>query len=100
MRKYLLAILIIAFWPGIANAQHADEFETVTVPANINMANNFWHRIFLGKHYRQQWITPVKMKILNLPQNGYSVLQEGGSRETFNLRLSDSTGREFVARSI
>ena len=55
---------------------------------------------FFGAHYRKEWYAPVKVPVFDIKQKGLTVIKEGGSRQTINLRLKDSTGREFVLRSI
>ncbi len=55
-----------------------------------------------GKHYRREWITPVKVKIayLDTLAGGLSPYQRGGGRQTKTLRLWDENKKEYVLRSI
>ncbi|MDP9077449.1 MAG: outer membrane protein assembly factor [Bacteroidota bacterium] len=60
------------------------------------------HRFLLGEDYRKLWATPVKMKIFHLSQEkgGLKILQTGGGMQTKSLRLQDSSGQEWVLRTI
>lgn len=82
------------------NAQNIIAKDSVLLAAEANCSQNIFHRILLGKHYRPLWKTPVTVRKLDLENSGYKIIREGGSRETFNLRLTDSLGRQFVARSV
>jgi hypothetical protein len=60
------------------------------------------HRFWLGDSYRKLYNTPVKMRVMNLQDEfgGLSIVKLGGGMQTQSLRLRDSTGREWVLRSI
>lgn len=60
------------------------------------------HRFWLGDSYRELYNTPVKMRIMDLRTElgGLAVVKLGGGMQTQSLRLRDSTGREWVLRSI
>lgn len=60
------------------------------------------HNFFWGKHYRDEWSTPVKIKTVYLDtlMGGLHPVEKGGGRQTKTLRLKDKSGKEFVLRSI
>ncbi|MEN5378643.1 hypothetical protein [Sphingobacterium kitahiroshimense] len=60
------------------------------------------HRFWLGDSYRELYNTPVKMRVMHLQKElgGLTVVKLGGGMQTQSLRLRDSTGREWVLRSI
>ncbi len=60
------------------------------------------HRFWFGESYRKLWAAPVKLKVLYLPteKGGLSILQKGGGLQTKSLRLRDTTGKEWVIRTI
>ncbi len=60
------------------------------------------HRFFFGESYRQLWATPVKMKIFNFAKEkgGLKIVEKGGGRQTKSLRLQDSTGQQWVLRTV
>ena len=55
-----------------------------------------------GSHYRKEWSTPVKVKIVKLDTlaGGLVPYEKGGGRQSKSLRLRDKNGREYVLRSI
>ena len=59
-------------------------------------------RVFLGTNYRNEWQQPVKAQVLDITKEagGLKPLQRGGGHQTKSLRLADSTGKEYVLRSI
>ena len=60
------------------------------------------HRFWFGESHRKLWATPVKLRILNLSKErgGLKIVQRGGGLQTKSLRLRDSTGQEWVLRTI
>jgi hypothetical protein len=72
-----------------------------TVVAGEEYKASSFKKIFLGKHYRAEWTTPVKVRILNLDTlGGLTPMEQGGGRQTKTLRLKSASGREYVLRSI
>jgi hypothetical protein len=55
-----------------------------------------------GEHYRKEWATPVRFKIVMLDTlaGGLKPYESGGGRQSKSLRLKDKDGREYVLRSI
>lgn len=60
------------------------------------------HRFFLGENYRALWAAPVKLKVFRLEdeKGGLKILKKGGGLQTMSLRLQDSTGQQWVLRTI
>ena len=60
------------------------------------------HRLFLGKNYRKEWGAEVKHKVFDIgkEKGGLKILQRGGGHQTMSLRLQDSTGKQWVLRSV
>ena len=61
-----------------------------------------FHNFFWGKHYRQEWTTPVKVPVIDLDHfaGGLTAIEQGGGRQTRTLRLQDKNGKQYVLRSI
>lgn len=61
-----------------------------------------WHRRIFGENYRKEWATPTRLPLLHLSQlqGGLKPLQRGGGMQTVSLRLADSSGKEWVLRSV
>lgn len=57
---------------------------------------------FLGSHYRQEWITPVKVPYLDLrtQEGGLTPIQKGGGNQTISLRLLNKDSIQYVLRSV
>ncbi|WP_073141027.1 BamA/TamA family outer membrane protein [Chryseolinea serpens] len=60
------------------------------------------HERLLGANYRAAWAQPIDVPVFDIgaEQGGLKVVQKGGGMQTLSLRLQDSTGREFVLRSV
>ncbi|MCU7550365.1 outer membrane protein assembly factor [Chitinophagaceae bacterium LB-8] len=60
------------------------------------------HRFFFGENYRKLWATPVKLRVFKLleEKGGLQIVERGGGMQTKSLRLKDSSGREWVLRSV
>ncbi|WP_448697515.1 hypothetical protein ACFGVR_12595 [Mucilaginibacter sp. AW1-3] len=61
-----------------------------------------FHKTLLGKNYRNVWALPVKMKVFHLEteKGGLKITGTGGGNQTSSLQLVDSTGQEWVLRSV
>lgn len=97
-RIYIISILLAC---GLSiNAQEVDSINTAVAPEYDEVSK--LHRFFLGESYRKLYNTPVRMRVLNLAteKGGLSIVKLGGGMQTQSLRLVDSTGREYVLRSI
>ncbi|MES1225427.1 MAG: hypothetical protein ABUT20_58650, partial [Bacteroidota bacterium] len=60
------------------------------------------HRVFFGENYRREWAYKTKLPVIKLSQvqGGLTPLQRGGGHQSLSLRLQDSTGKEWVLRSV
>lgn len=58
--------------------------------------------IWLGKHYRSSWTTPVNVPELDMDTTfqGLTILRKGGGRQTTSLKMRAGNGREYVFRSV
>lgn len=74
----------------------------IIIVAGKQYATNEKHRERWGEHYRQEWNTPVKVRIamLDTLAGGLTPYQAGGGRQSKTLRLKDKNDREYVLRSI
>jgi hypothetical protein len=76
--------------------------DSVTVAANVKMRGNALKRFLMGRNYRAEWTTPLTVPVLDLAkeQGGLKPKRQGGGKQTKSLRVEDSTGKEWVLRSI
>lgn len=61
-----------------------------------------FYRFLFGENYRNAWAVPVKLPVLHLSQmqGGLKVRKLGGGQQTVSMRLKDSTGYQYVLRSV
>ncbi len=93
------------FQPGreAVAAPAAEEF-----PANATLAPAPYYKAgafktwLLGSNYREEWTTDVTLPVINIrsEKGGLTPTQRGGGMQSRSLRLEDSSGREWVLRSI
>ncbi|MBA2745086.1 MAG: BamA/TamA family outer membrane protein, partial [Flavisolibacter sp.] len=76
--------------------------DSVLVAANPKLVAGGLKSLFLGKNYREEWTTPIRVPVLNLgtEQGGLTPEKQGGGKQTRSLRLEDKNGKEWVLRSI
>ncbi len=60
------------------------------------------HEFFLGEHWRDLWITPINVEILDLHKfaGGLTPLKKGGGFQTKSLRLTGNDGKIWKFRSM
>jgi hypothetical protein len=73
----------------------------LVVPGEIYKAGNF-HETLLGKNYRDEWTTPIKVPVLNLRtfHGGLKPDKKGGGAQTVSLRFDAADGSAWVFRSV
>lgn len=78
----------------------ADSVITIAVDKSLEVGK--FKQIFLGKHYRDAWTTPVRVPLIDLrtEQGGLEILKKGGGFQTKSLRLRNPKGEEFSLRSV
>ncbi|MBL0744373.1 BamA/TamA family outer membrane protein [Chryseolinea lacunae] len=76
--------------------------KVVRVKASEQYAASKTHERLLGANYRSAWGQEIDVPVFDIAteQGGLKIVQKGGGMQTLSLRLEDSTGREFVLRSI
>lgn len=92
---------IQAYPPGGPVA--ADAMDSIIRPASKKYSNmNFIKRLFLGRNYRKEWATPVKMPVFDVTKvnGGFTIGELGGGQQTKSLRLKDKNGIEWVLRTV
>src|SRR5947209_5264934 len=75
--------------------------DSVTAITSIKYRDpSFLKKIFMGKNYRKEWETPVRLPVLNLTTLGLTVKELGGGKQTKSLRLADRDSVEWALRSV
>lgn len=100
--KFLLTgALCFIFSVGFSQSLLTQDSIKVAIEPEYNKVSGV-HRFLLGENYRSLWSTPVKMKVFHIAteKGGLKILQLGGGMQTKSLRLQDSSGKEWVLRTI
>lgn len=102
-----LALAILAIAPQrSSHAQPAPprvvSKDSVSYAAGTHYDASSFERFFLGNTYRDLWMKPVRVPVLNLRTyaGGLVPLKEGGGKQTKNLRLAARDGSEYVFRLV
>ncbi|WCT11418.1 BamA/TamA family outer membrane protein [Mucilaginibacter jinjuensis] len=102
LRKLYISIILTGTFCTAFGQSHiiGDSIKVAIKPGYDSVSKS--QRFFFGENYRSLWATPVKMKVFRLEneKGGLKILQKGGGMQTKSLRLQDSTGQEWVIRTI
>ncbi len=76
--------------------------DSVTVIGSGKFKSSGFRHFLLGKNYRREWRTELRVGVLNLGTTfgGLTPLRRGGGHQTKSLRLEDANGKQYVLRSI
>lgn len=76
--------------------------DSVTLAAAPYFKAGPFKRMLFGKNYREEWTTPVTVPVISISElsGGLQPTRRGGGMQSRSLRLEDSSGREYVLRSI
>ncbi|HEX8315864.1 MAG TPA: metallophosphoesterase, partial [Flavisolibacter sp.] len=72
--------------------------DSVVIAANPKLRGSFFKNLFIGKNYRDEWTTPVKVPVLDFA--GLTPEKQGGGKQTRSLRVEDAAGKEWSLRSV
>ncbi len=99
---FVLVVIIICSEKLNAQVTTASDNTKITIPASEKYHKSGLYRFFWGKHYRDEWHTPVTMPIvlLDTMYGGLKPYQVGGSRQTKSIRVTDKNNREYAFRSL
>lgn len=72
-----------------------------TRASNRYEAGPFKMKLF-GENYREAWRREINVPVFDITKEkgGLKIVKQGGGQQTLSLRLADSTGREYVIRSV
>lgn len=104
MRPYFLLFFIAA--SVVVHAQATASYglflpDSVTsVPSLRYQQQSFFHRFFMGRNYRQQWQTAVRVPLFRLSASPFSVISLGGRAQTKSLQLRDAQGKHWSLRTV
>jgi hypothetical protein len=100
--KLLVAFLFSLLFCLEIPAQPGKGNDSVIAVANPDFKTGGSRYFWMGKNYRKEWKTPVKVPVINLAteKGGLSPMKKGGGKQTKSLRLEDANGRQYTLRSI
>ena len=98
----IMGVVACIFFSSNASAQDSIKAKEITVIAGKQYGRSWLHQKLWGKHYRKEWITPVRMPLFNLDTaaGGLQPYEAGGGRQSKSLRLRTANEKEYVFRSI
>lgn len=86
-----------------AKLQQNDAADSIVAIANSHYDKvGKTHRKLFGENYRKEWATSTTVPLIKISEfaGGLTPLQRGGGMQTKSLRLEDSTGKQWVMRSV
>ncbi|MEO6722791.1 MAG: BamA/TamA family outer membrane protein [Ferruginibacter sp.] len=97
----VITVFLLSFLKSFAQNKTATDSISIAIAPEYDKVSKA-HRFWFGDTYRKLWATPVQLKVfhLNKEKGGLTILQKGGGLQTKSLRLRDSTGQEWVLRTI
>src|SRR5581483_10274419 len=80
----------------------SDVPEWVTVVPGADYHAPFWRKWFAGAHYRDLWVTPIRVQVLDLARfaGGLTPIEHGGGEQTVSLHMMGANGIEYALRSV
>jgi hypothetical protein len=98
---FLSGLIALQLFVLNAHAQSATDSVKIAVEPDYNKVSKT-HEFFLGENYRKLWAAPVKLPMFHISteKGGLKILQRGGGKQTKSLRLQDSTGQQWVLRTL
>ena len=76
--------------------------DSVTVIASDKFKTGGVKNFLLGKNYRKEWKTPIRVPVINIGKEygGLTPIKRGGGHQTKSLRVEDPDGKQYVLRLI
>jgi len=73
----------------------------ITVHGSYNRVGGF-HRWLFGENYRREWATEVKLPLIDVEKfsGGLIPMKYGGGMQTRSIHMRDSSGKDWVIRSV
>lgn len=100
MKKFWFALLLSALSLKLtAQSPEAGDSVSVSIRPAYNRVSKF-HRILFGENYRKEWAAKTKLPVIKISEKGLTPVKRGGGMQSKSLRLTDSSGKEWVIRSV
>ncbi len=101
-RIIFVLIISLFFFSTEIKPQTSDSVKKIIIVPGTEYKANWLHEIFFGSHWRDLWVTPVEVEILDLNnfQGGITPLKKGGGMQTKSLQFITRDGFIWKFRSI
>src|SRR5690606_35141642 len=79
------------------------EADSVTLRAHPDFdKRGKFHRKLFGENYRKEWAAETKLPVIRISEigGGLTPIKRGGGMQTTSLRLVNTTGKDWVLRSV
>ena len=75
---------------------------SIVVTAGEQFKKNSVGKTVLGEHYREEWATPVRVRLLDMKcyAGGLTPLKKGGGRQTTSIRLMGNDSIQYTLRTL
>jgi len=99
VNEYYAPCRLNQIFPDKMSEQYDD---SVVVVAGEEYKASGFKKVFLGRHYRDSWATPIQTNYLNLDTTfgGLIPIKRGGGRQTTSLKFRAGNGCEYTFRSV
>ncbi len=97
----LLGAVSAATASGQSTVSQSPSRDTVVIAGEIYRAGSL-HRALLGRNYRNEWTTPIRVPVLDLStaHGGLTATKEGGGKQAPSLRFVAPDSSEWVYRLV
>lgn len=70
--------------------------------ADPRLKGNGFKRFLMGENYRKEWTQPLRLTVLDMGKEfgGLKPVKQGGGKQTKSLRVQDTSGKDWVLRSV
>ncbi|MEE9502235.1 MAG: hypothetical protein V3V48_09185, partial [Candidatus Aminicenantaceae bacterium] len=98
----LIFIVFAAVPDGLAAARSEAEKKVRRITAGERYRVSGFHKWLLGKDYRDLWVTPIEVEILDLNSfaNGLRPVRRVGGMQTLGLAMEGADGRSYTFRGV
>ena len=102
MKKFLVILFSSFILQGFIFPQAETNNKFITIIPGEQFASSGFYEFWFGKHWREVWTTPVRVKVLNLNEfaGGLTPIKKGGGLQTKSLRFKGNDGKTWKFRSI
>jgi len=104
MKYFYFVLAVLCIFSSVL-AQNVNELwfkEYRTIIPGKHYEAGLFHELFFGAHWRDVWITPVKVPVIDMAKygGGLTPTEKGGGFQTKALKFKGGDGKEYKFRSL